>query len=263
MLHPFFGLDPGSVWLNPLFETPIITAILIGSVQGFFIFRCWRIFQQRLLYTIPLLVLWVTSTLSGTIQGIYMATIGVGYQFQITCTIWVCGSLMLDIIMTTTTVVYLYRSRTGLSEHDGVFSTVWQVMWASAAPPLLSMSVPFVDTYIVRDPANLSTFYLLCSSGKLFALSLMITLVGRGYIRKQLEQRPPQPPSFTTRYTSGDSATHGLEAGSSLKGSVSAQESSLGEQSYHIHLSSMDSKLEKPDAVSEQSTILVLAPAPV
>ncbi|KAG9122863.1 hypothetical protein FRC07_000586, partial [Ceratobasidium sp. 392] len=53
--------------LNPslLLAVPLLTNIVGTSVQGFFIHRCWRIFQQRLLPILPFLVLCMVGTSSG------------------------------------------------------------------------------------------------------------------------------------------------------------------------------------------------------
>ncbi|KAG8739329.1 hypothetical protein FRC12_016361 [Ceratobasidium sp. 428] len=95
--------------------------------------------------------------------------------------------------MTITSVVYLLRSRTGLSEHDGIFNAVWQVIWASAAPPLLIMTVPVVAQFLNLGPWHPAILVPAGMSGKLFLLSLMISVLGRGYIREKLSIQSAQP----------------------------------------------------------------------
>jgi hypothetical protein len=51
--------------IKALALSPILTTILGASVQLFFIFRCWRIFQQRLLFIMPFLALWVSALIPG------------------------------------------------------------------------------------------------------------------------------------------------------------------------------------------------------
>ncbi|KAG8691812.1 hypothetical protein FRC09_011523, partial [Ceratobasidium sp. 395] len=90
--------------------------------------------------------------------------------------------------------------------HDGVFTTVWNVIWvgpnahteyffahcgahaiqSAAVPPLIVMFAVMVAGYMIPSTADHSwaTFFA-DLSGKVYALSLMITLAGRGYVRKK------------------------------------------------------------------------------
>ncbi|KAG9122862.1 hypothetical protein FRC07_000585 [Ceratobasidium sp. 392] len=104
--------------------------------------------------------------------------------------IWVFSLFFLDLSTTTTTIVYLYRSYAGLGEynHKGIFNTVWQVIWASAAPPLVITAIPLVNQFIARSLIDPLTIFPVALTGKLFLLSLMISLVGRGYIREKFDQ---------------------------------------------------------------------------
>ncbi|KAG9121336.1 hypothetical protein FRC07_002736 [Ceratobasidium sp. 392] len=72
-------------------------------------------------------------------------TIDTAYQLRVVFSMWILSSFVLDLCMTTTTMVYLYRSRTGLGEHDGAFSAIWQITWASAAPPLILMTAIIIE----------------------------------------------------------------------------------------------------------------------
>ncbi|KAG9116363.1 hypothetical protein FRC07_007458 [Ceratobasidium sp. 392] len=97
---------------------------------------------------------------------------------------------LLDFSTTTTTIVYLYRSYAGLDEynHKDVFNTIWQVIWASAAPPLIITFIPLVNQFIAHSVTNPLTIFPITLTGKFFLLSLMISLVGRGYIREKFDQ---------------------------------------------------------------------------
>ncbi|KAG8687627.1 hypothetical protein FRC08_011881 [Ceratobasidium sp. 394] len=171
----------------------ILTNILGASVQGFFIYRCWRIFQRRILPIVPFLVLHLTSIITGTIVVLYLAlgvTTITARLHRVTFGIWVFSLFLLDLSTTTTTMVYLYRSFAGFSEYNqkGVFNTVWQVIWASAAPPLLIMVIPMISQFAASSLTNPWTVFPIATTGKFFVLSLMISLVGRGYIRDKFDQ---------------------------------------------------------------------------
>ncbi|KAG9118670.1 hypothetical protein FRC07_006704 [Ceratobasidium sp. 392] len=119
---------------------------------------------------------------------------------RVTAAIWVFSMFLLDFSTTTTTIVYLYRSYAGLDEcnHKDVFNTIWQVIWlscrivssrkASAAPPLIITFIPLVNQFIAHSVTNPLTIFPITLTGKFFLLSLMISLVGRGYIREKFDQ---------------------------------------------------------------------------
>ncbi|CUA75684.1 hypothetical protein RSOLAG22IIIB_06020 [Rhizoctonia solani] len=70
---------------------------------------------------------------------------------------------------------------------------VWNIIWASAAPPLALIVVTLIDGYAIESSGVASTIAA-AMSAKSFVLSLMINLVGQGYIRRQFEQSYPSPP---------------------------------------------------------------------
>ncbi|KAG8705821.1 hypothetical protein FRC08_001423, partial [Ceratobasidium sp. 394] len=179
--------------LSLILGPQILTNMLSASVQGFFIYRCWRIFQRRILPIVPFLVLHLTSIITGTIVVVYLAlgaTTDTVRLRQVTFAIWVFSLFLLDLSTTTTTMVYLYRSFAGFHEYDqkGVFNTVWQVIWASATPPLAITIIPMINQFVASSPVDPLTIFPIAMTGKFFVLSLMISLVGRGYIRESFDQ---------------------------------------------------------------------------
>lgn len=106
--------------------------------------------------------------------------------------VWIFSSFALEVCVTTTTVVYLFRTRTGLAEHNGVFKTIWQVTWVSAALPPILMTVVWINAYIINKLTHPITAVVADMTGKAYVLSLMITIVGRGYIRAQLDNSIPK-----------------------------------------------------------------------
>lgn len=43
----------------------VLTTVLAASVQGFFIFRCWRLFRRRWAPITPFVALWICTAISG------------------------------------------------------------------------------------------------------------------------------------------------------------------------------------------------------
>lgn len=192
VMQAFDALDPGPPRAAFILVSPVLTAITSTSVQAFYIHRCWQIFKKNILPIVPFLLCLLTALVSGILLGVYSMRLGESpdlYQNKIVAmTIWAFSSFILDLCMTLTTIVFLYRSRKDFSEYKTIFGTIWQVMWASAVPPLILMFVVVFNEYIFPErgfvPARLSS----AMTGKFFALSLMITLVGQGHVRRMLEQ---------------------------------------------------------------------------
>ncbi|KAG8746953.1 hypothetical protein FRC12_014177 [Ceratobasidium sp. 428] len=170
---------------------PLLTVILGASVQGFFIFRCWCILRRQWSLILPFVLLHMAAVGSGTAMAIYSMKslkMNVGHKANAAFSVWIICVFLLDLSMTATTIAYIYRSRTGHDEHEHVLNTIWQVTWASAAPPFLLMVAVIVEGHIGDGLAHPGAIFLSDMTGKLFILSLMITLVGRGHIRQKLEQ---------------------------------------------------------------------------
>ncbi|KAJ1304108.1 hypothetical protein OPQ81_008510 [Rhizoctonia solani] len=209
--------------------------IVIGTgVQAFFVHRCWKIFKERVLLTIPLALLSLVGLVAGILVVVYKADPTTPNQIaqthlqgealqlsveavlrrnRIALTTWAFSWFVLELGMTVITVVFLYRVRTGLPAHDGIFSTVWQILWVSVTPPLILMIVIIIDGYLAPgSPTAVSAIVVgmtgntIChpifvndianyqyNSAKFFALSLMINLVGQGHIREKFERSLPKP----------------------------------------------------------------------
>ncbi|CAE6442586.1 unnamed protein product [Rhizoctonia solani] len=178
---------------------PVLTGFIGASVQAFFAYRCWRIYHQRILPMIPFLLLWLVSFVSAIVMGAFLAR-PIGHRPDnaapqiFISTIWVISSLLFDLITTSSTIAYLYRVRTDLNANRNTLLVVWNVIWASAAPPFVLIVIALIDGYVVANAPGVVGVISVAMSAKFFALSLMINLVGQGYIRRQFEPSYPSPP---------------------------------------------------------------------
>ncbi|CAE7196443.1 unnamed protein product [Rhizoctonia solani] len=189
-----------------------LTGAICSSVQAFFLYRCWIILGKRILPIAPFLALLAVSLVSGIMSVVCSSATttpsparNVRYEIEEPC----AGCMhrkfipfVLDFFMTTTTMIFLYRTRSGLREYDGLFSAIWGVVWASATPPFIFMSVTLINGYIVPGgPFPLAVF----SPGinaKMFTLSLMISLLGQSHVRQRLDgSHPSQPPNMDSSLT--------------------------------------------------------------
>ncbi|KAG8733260.1 hypothetical protein FRC11_007600, partial [Ceratobasidium sp. 423] len=109
-----------------------------------------------------------------------------------------------DLFVTTTSIIFIYRTRTGLREHDGIFSTIWQIIWASATPPFILLFISLVNGYILKSGSQTLTVIAGGVNAKFCNLSLMINLIGQGHIRRKFEQvHPPELPTISASRTPG------------------------------------------------------------
>ncbi|QRW25277.1 hypothetical protein RhiXN_07226 [Rhizoctonia solani] len=69
--------------------------------------------------------------------------------------VWSFSSLAFDAITTLSTIFYFYRIRKDLNANQGALFVVWQVLWASAAPPLILIFINIIDTYAVSGGGGL------------------------------------------------------------------------------------------------------------
>ncbi|CAE6445757.1 unnamed protein product [Rhizoctonia solani] len=202
----------------------MLTTIIGISVQLFFIHRCWRIFNKRVLPVVPLVLINLASFVSGILAESFEnqgSTTKVSLRitihweqhrrlrepeycsFALVVIICLSCAFVVYVSVTATTIVFLYRTRTGLREHDGIFNTIWQVIWASAAPPLIALTINIVNGYIVKSGPHALTFMAGCLNAKFCNLSLMINLIGQGHIRRKFESRVPNLPTISTSQTPG------------------------------------------------------------
>ncbi|KAJ1306427.1 hypothetical protein OPQ81_007430 [Rhizoctonia solani] len=205
----------------------MLLATIIGVlVQIFFIHRCWRIFNKRVWSLVPLVLLVLTTLISGILAesfGNQGRRVGPGpmTNTRIACmqeptfmsssaepclVVVICLScaFVVYVFVTTSTTVFICRTRTGLREHDGIFRMIWRVIWVSAAPPLITLTISIVNGYIVKSGSQNLTVVAGGLTAKFCNLSLMINLIGQVWIRRKFEvSRAPELPTISTSQTPG------------------------------------------------------------
>lgn len=103
---------------------------------------------------------------------------------------WLISSLLFDSITTSSTIIYIYRMGTVSDGNRRILVVVWNVIWASAAPPFMLTIIAVIEELSLA--ARILTTAMIA---KTFVLSLMINLVGQGYIRRLFERPYPSPPT--------------------------------------------------------------------
>ncbi|CAE6365838.1 hypothetical protein BN14_07249 [Rhizoctonia solani AG-1 IB] len=120
-------------------------------------------------------------TYSGWIRSIPVDKWGIP---MIVCLITI---LSLDAVVIVTTVKFLKGNREGMSRHKGVLHRIWQIMWASTAPPTALLVVAAINEVIPGKRSGLTAIFTTMSA-KTYEISLMTSIVGQGYIRRQIER---------------------------------------------------------------------------
>ncbi|CEL56389.1 hypothetical protein RSOLAG1IB_07775 [Rhizoctonia solani AG-1 IB] len=189
VVEAFSSLEPTPRLLPFELSSIFVTCSTAAFTQAFFIYRCWRIFNRRTIFIVPFLIALLTALVSGALIGLFSAGAipHTWHMIEIALATWAFSAFTLDFCMTLITIVYLYRLRANHNEHDSVFLTVWHVIWGSAMLPLCLMALVILDVYILPQsvlPSPLAA----AMTEKFLLLSLMITLMGQGYVRRQLDQ---------------------------------------------------------------------------
>ncbi|CAE6450325.1 unnamed protein product [Rhizoctonia solani] len=177
----------------PGFLPPLFNAFLALFVQAFYMLRCWKILGRRWLYILPYLALWSLANGGNFAMSVLnsneLRSDNQSSRQRIALGLWAFSSLVVDLLMTITTGFYLYKTRKGSSGyHQSVFFTAWNVIWAAAVPPMALIVAVIIDGYLIPDSEHEVATLLADLSGKIYALSLMITLAGRGYVRQKLSE---------------------------------------------------------------------------
>lgn len=137
--------------------------------------------------------------------------------------VWSFSSLAFDMITTCSTVIYFFCVSKDLNARPGILLVVWQILWASAAPPLILIIISIFDGYIIPGKSGIAGVIAIGMMGKFYVLSLMINVVGQGYIRQEFERRwatpsPPRDTWFQKRGQTHGSDTPVVHATSSVEG---------------------------------------------
>ncbi|CAE6479025.1 unnamed protein product [Rhizoctonia solani] len=148
---------------------------------------------------IPLLLLWLVALISPIAMGAFLVQAIAHGRIpgtDISTVIWVVSSLLFDLIATSSTIAYLYRVRKELNANRNTLVVVWNVIWASAVPPFVLIVITLGDGWMRATGKSFGAVGAITGamSAKSFVLSLMINLVGQGYIRQQFERPYPSPP---------------------------------------------------------------------
>ncbi|KAH7325199.1 hypothetical protein B0J17DRAFT_633146 [Rhizoctonia solani] len=196
-----------------------VSGIVIGTgVQAFFVHRCWKILKKRVLPVLPLISLVLAGLTAGVLIVVYKAQLTTAYlaqqanpqdgalllalqaadrRLRIALTVWAFSWFVLDLGMTVITTVFLYRIRTGLPAHDGIFRTVWRALWTSVTPPLILMAIIIVDgkriTQSEQHPLKTPGSPTAVSRVTVGIAAMPWSFAYQGLIREKFDRSRPSP----------------------------------------------------------------------
>ncbi|EIM82272.1 uncharacterized protein STEHIDRAFT_149433 [Stereum hirsutum FP-91666 SS1] len=203
-------------WENALTDTwvttaqPVMTALLASPVQGFLIYRCWRLLQRKwyiiaglgafvvayfiaaIKFTVSIIHIDFTQDLDTPADGT-VPKIPIDSTYILTLTL----PAILDVLLTGILLNFLLRSRHSAysDRFQNVIFRLMMIAWEAAVPPCLCAIVALV-TYVTLLEKNWWETMFQAVLGKLYVISLLATLNGRAELNKY--HRRNGMPSITT-----------------------------------------------------------------
>ncbi|KAF8902307.1 hypothetical protein CPB85DRAFT_1564660 [Mucidula mucida] len=147
-VYEFFDLQEWTMWLEPGF-----TAIVGFIAQVFFLMRCWRITQSRIVVIVLSLLVLFSFGSGLAVSGSFVAfkrfsTLG---QFKIPITLWLISTSIADLAIAAILVFFLLRSRTSFKKTDAVISRLIQLSMETSALTALVALLNLVLVGVSRD----------------------------------------------------------------------------------------------------------------
>ncbi|KDQ53517.1 hypothetical protein JAAARDRAFT_427087 [Jaapia argillacea MUCL 33604] len=175
----------------------LLTVCMAAPVQGFLIWRCWMLTKRKWLFLVPMMAilvayiiisLYVTQKVlpmnfkvSSTSSGALHHKIKIDPSFVLSLLL----PAVLDIFITTTLLSYFVRSQSYIftSHFRRVINRLITITWESALPPSCCAVIAFV-TYVTTVNVSFWDLTFQAILGKLYVLSLFVTLNGRAELTK-------------------------------------------------------------------------------
>ncbi|KIJ69965.1 hypothetical protein HYDPIDRAFT_35413 [Hydnomerulius pinastri MD-312] len=170
---------------------------ICGVNKLFLLRRCWRI-TNRSRWIIVLFVLTVSTFAANLCITITAAQLRyrvlspnqVLHQNEIALVAfvyWTSVSLVLDVILASILISFLWRNRTGMGHLDKALIRFFAITTEAATWPALCMAI-VVGLYNADNPrSNRLTFLFLLITGKLYTLSLLRNLNARARLHERIQ----------------------------------------------------------------------------
>ncbi|KAI0797003.1 hypothetical protein C8Q75DRAFT_221125 [Abortiporus biennis] len=184
-------------WTSNLYNTNFfINALICTTCEVYLIRRCWKMTKKNI-WVLAILSALAIIALIGNISLEVEARMSLGMPPQYldplrtgcwSFPVWVYASLALEIALTTTLSVALWRSKTGYSYLDKALRNIIGITWESAALPCMCMIVAATLYFVGEKSYNArhwDLFFVLCTA-KFYMIGLLRTLNSRVKLREKI-----------------------------------------------------------------------------
>ncbi|KAK7676223.1 hypothetical protein QCA50_020802 [Cerrena zonata] len=191
------------IWIDKL--SPIMTVSMAAPVQAFLIWRCWTLTRKSWITLVPLSMILLASAISSII--VTVETFEVNFvalvedidklpkiKPDVTFILALTSSAVLDVIVTSILLIYLSRAKANVysSRFRRVMRKLVIMVWEAAVPPCVC-AILAVVTYLTLVNKNYWDLMFQAILGKLYVISLFVTLNGRAALAMENADTTPQP----------------------------------------------------------------------
>ncbi|KAM6496047.1 hypothetical protein JOM56_008753 [Amanita muscaria] len=169
-----------------------LNGCICSMCQAFYIDRCWVLTEKRRWILVPLSALLLVTIVANISLAV---VIGIAFRGldsttydllnvsrnllpSTICafTLWMSGTLVLDVCITVTVVIALWRSKTGSLQSDRVIHRLIMITWESAALPSILTIVSAALYRAMAYAYDHVVILLVLQTGKLYTIGMLRSL---------------------------------------------------------------------------------------
>ncbi|KAG8700216.1 hypothetical protein FRC08_004834 [Ceratobasidium sp. 394] len=175
-----FGTYGQFLSLKYLSQYYVLDSVTVIVVQGFFAMRAWRV-ANRNFFVLALIGTFALAAFGGGIAVKVMftelgSTLHAG-DVKIPAYIWLFGTVVADLLITSIIMRYLLTGKTGQPTTDHVLSRLVRVTFESQLPPTL-IAIGLAIEYTIQYSSFIAIPFI-CVQAKFYGISLLHTLNSR------------------------------------------------------------------------------------
>ncbi|CAL1703152.1 unnamed protein product [Somion occarium] len=189
-----FIIATSFIWVDKL--SPIMTVSMASPVQAFLIWRCWTLTRRNWIILGSLSTVLLASVISSIV--VTVETFNINFQVlvesvdqlprirpDVTFILALASSAALDVAVTSILLTYLSRAKAHVysSRFRRVMRKLVILIWEAAVPPA-ACAIVVVVTYLTIVNDNYWDLMFQAILGKLYVISLFVTLNGRADLAK-------------------------------------------------------------------------------
>ncbi|KDQ57112.1 hypothetical protein JAAARDRAFT_35714 [Jaapia argillacea MUCL 33604] len=191
----------------------VINVSMASPVQSFLIWRCWAMTSRRWVIIVPLIATLVASVVVSIVTTAQVFQVDFTQYLQpqngpapkiqvdVSFVLSLILPAALDVAVTSILLIYLLRSRSSVytARFRRIFTQLITISWEAAVPPC-ACAMATVITYFVLVDTNFWDLFFQQILGKLYVISLFVTLNGRAHLKRKVQ--PDHVPNLTAAFAS-------------------------------------------------------------